>query len=124
MALTLFLIEIVMEKGVKKQKRPRVKTSKEKIPVALREQVWIKHMGQVFKGKCSTVWCANIITVFDFQSGHNIPESRGGSTTIDNLVPLCSRCNLSMGNNHTFDDWCSRYKKKQRGFWARYFSCF
>jgi 5-methylcytosine-specific restriction endonuclease McrA len=114
-----------MEKNIKKVKKVRVKKGKHKIPAALREQVWIKYMGEIFKGKCSTLWCNNVITVFDFQSGHNIPESKGGSTTIDNLVPICSRCNQSMGNNYTFDDWCSQYKnRKRKGFWSRFFSCF
>jgi 5-methylcytosine-specific restriction endonuclease McrA len=98
-----------------------------KIPVALREQVWIRCMGEVFKAKCSTIWCSNTITVFDFQSGHNIPESRGGQTTIENLVPLCSRCNQSMGNNYTFDEWNAKFKKKKISIWNkinRYFLCF
>lgn len=82
------------------------KKQKKKIPVALREQVWLKQMGRVFEGKCSTTWCQNTISVFDFQSGHNIPESKGGPTNLENLVPLCGRCNLSMGNEYTFDQWC------------------
>ena len=24
---------------------------------------------------------------------------------LENLRPICSRCNLSMGNNYTIDDW-------------------
>ncbi len=75
------------------------------IPVAFREQIWLRHMGKVFEGKCPTRWCQNTITVYDFQSGHNIPESKGGPTTPENLIPLCSRCNLSMGNRYTFDEW-------------------
>ena len=75
------------------------------IPVAFREQIWLRQMGKVFEGKCPTRWCQNTITVYDFQSGHNIPESKGGPTTPENLIPLCSRCNLSMGNRYTFDEW-------------------
>ncbi len=75
------------------------------IPVAFREQIWLRQNGKVFEAKCSTSWCQNNITVFDFQSGHNIPESKGGATSPDNLIPLCSRCNLSMGNRYTFDEW-------------------
>lgn len=82
------------------------KKHKKKIPVALREQVWLKQMGRVFEGKCPTTWCQNTISVFDFQSGHNIPESKGGPTNLENLIPLCGRCNLSMGNDYTFDQWC------------------
>ena len=80
------------------------------IPRALREQVWIEKVGKKFQSKCKTTWCANKMTVFDFQCGHDIPESKGGSTDITNLVPICSRCNLSMGSEHTFKEWCSKSK--------------
>lgn len=86
-------------------KPPVKKKRKQKIPAALREQVWIHKMGRVFEGKCPTAWCQNTITVFDFQSGHNIPESKGGPTTLDNLIPICSRCNLSMGDTYTIEEW-------------------
>jgi 5-methylcytosine-specific restriction endonuclease McrA len=75
------------------------------IPKALREQVWIRYMGRKFEGRCRVRWCGNTITVFDFQSGHNIPESKGGRTSIENLVPICARCNVSMGNQYTIDEW-------------------
>ena len=83
---------------------------KKSIPKALREAVWLKHCGKAFESKCKTTWCPNTMTVYEFHAGHNIPESRGGATTIDNLVPICSRCNLSMGNTHTFKEWCERYR--------------
>lgn len=82
-----------------------MKKKKEKIPKALREQVWLKHMGKVYEAKCPIVWCSNVINVYDFQSGHNIPESRGGKTNITNLVPICARCNISMGKKYTIDEW-------------------
>lgn len=79
---------------------------KSKIPKALREALWIHYNPVFFSAKCQTVWCPNTITPFTFQAGHNVPESKGGATSLDNLVPLCARCNLSMGNRYTFDDWC------------------
>lgn len=81
------------------------KYKKQKIPAAIREAVWATRCGRVFEHKCLTVWCPNIITVFDFQCGHNIPESKGGKTVVDNLYPLCSRCNTSMGDRYTIDEW-------------------
>lgn len=81
---------------------------KKKIPKALREQVWLKKVGKKFETKCSTTWCRNKINVFDFQCGHDIPESKGGTTDIANLEPICSRCNLSMGNEFTFKQWCAK----------------
>lgn len=89
---------------------------KQKIPKALREQVWISKIGRKFDSKCRTTWCSNVITVFDFQCGHDIPESRGGTTDISNLEPICSRCNLSMGNEFTFKQWCGMSKRQS---WIR-----
>ena len=80
------------------------------IPKALREQVWIRTMGRSFDGKCPVQWCTNTLTVFDFQCGHNIPESKGGKTTLDNLIPLCGRCNVSMGDRYTIDEWNAKFK--------------
>lgn len=91
-----------------------LKKRKDTIPAALREQIWIAHMGKAFQGKCRTTWCKNTITVFDFQAGHDIPESKGGPTTFENLIPLCSRCNLSMGNQYTFKEWCHLSQPKNR----------
>lgn len=85
------------------------KHRKKKIPKALREAVWIQNVGRTFEHKCLVGWCPNTMTVFDFQTGHNIPESRGGATTLENLVPICSRCNLSMSNTHTIEEWSERY---------------
>jgi 5-methylcytosine-specific restriction endonuclease McrA len=87
---------------------------KKKIPKAIREQLWIEKIGKKFESKCKTTWCKNKINVFDFQAGHDIPASRGGSYDIDNLVPICSRCNLSMGSQHTFKEWCNISKKDSK----------
>ena len=84
--------------------------TKKKIPKALREQVWIQKIGKKFEAKCKTTWCTNKINVFDFQAGHDIPESRGGTTDLENLVPICARCNLSMGSQHTFKEWSRQNK--------------
>ena len=98
---------------------------KEKIPKALREQVWITHNGKKFQSKCRVSWCSNKVTVFDFQSGHNIPESKGGATDIKNLYPICSRCNLSMGDSYSIDEWekLSKPISKWKVFYGKYFSC-
>ena len=84
---------------------------KKKIPKAIREQLWLQKIGKKFESKCKTTWCRNKISVFDFQAGHDVPECKGGSTDLDNLVPICSRCNLSMGSQHTFKEWCNKGKK-------------
>ena len=77
---------------------------KKKIPVAFKEQIWLRQFGTKFQGKCPTSWCKNTISVFDFHAGHKIAESKGGATTPDNLIPICARCNTSMGVR-TFEEW-------------------
>ena len=92
------------------------------IPKALREQVWLGYMGRAFEGKCRIKWCSNTITAFDFQCGHNVAESKGGKTCLENLVPICARCNVSMGSQYTIDDWNKmgpEYKEPtQCGCWS------
>jgi 5-methylcytosine-specific restriction endonuclease McrA len=95
--------------------------TKSKIPKALREQVWLTYMGRRFEGKCKVVWCKNQISVFDFQCGHNIPESKGGKTNLGNLLPICSRCNISMGNEYTIDQWNTKFAPPKDFF--RCFKC-
>ena len=78
---------------------------KAKIPKALREQVWRTYNENRYEAKCAVSWCTNKITVFNFEVGHNIPESKGGDLQLHNLRPICSRCNSSMGNKYTIDQW-------------------
>lgn len=81
------------------------KKRKETIPRALREQVWIQTATSHFTIKCPVRWCNNNINAFDFHVGHNIPESKGGTLALQNLKPICPRCNLSMGSKYTIDEW-------------------
>jgi len=85
-------------------RKPKPK-QKDTIPKALREQVWIQTIGKDFDAKCPTRWCKNRINPFDFHVGHNIPEAKGGTLDINNLKPICSRCNLSMNIQYTIDGW-------------------
>ena len=81
------------------------KKKRKAIPKAIREQIWLRDFGKSFESKCSTPWCKNVINVWDFQAGHNIPDSKGGSMSPDNLIPLCARCNQSMSDTYTFTQW-------------------
>ena len=90
---------------------------KKKIPLALREQVWVLYCGdRNFKHKCVVKWCENIITPFNFEVGHNVPESKGGETNIDNLRPVCSKCNKSMGSQYTIDEFSDLSDRRSNPF--------
>ena len=81
------------------------KVRKSNIPKAIREQVWLRSFGKVYEDPCYVHWCENIINVFDFHVGHDIPESKGGTLDINNLKTICARCNLSMANTYTIKEW-------------------
>jgi len=44
----------------------------------------------------------------DFHCGHVIAEAKGGETVIENLRPICKKCNLSMGTDN-LNDFRKRY---------------
>lgn len=81
-------------------------TYRPKIGVTLRRKVWNKrNNSKHIKGNCYV--CQNDIDYDDFQCGHVIAVYWGGSTTIDNLEPICKPCNLDM-NVENLED----FKKK------------
>ena len=80
----------------------------EKIPVLgpgggdisykMRKRVW-KQWCQI--GRCFC--CDVIIHETGWHCGHILPKSLGGTPHLHNLRPLCSTCNLKMGNTHMYD---------------------
>jgi len=88
-----------------------VKKTKKKIPQAIRVQVWNTYIGeQARSGECMAL-CHKTIDVTDFECGHVVAEAKGGSTTIDNLRPICHHCNRSMGTMN-LNEWISKHGLK------------
>ena len=83
--------------------------TKKAIPKALKTAVWLTYVGKQFEIKCHVAWCKTLITPFTFETGHNVPESKGGMTSVENLRPICGQCNKSMGNRYTIDDFSRIY---------------
>ncbi|ATZ80117.1 D5 family helicase-primase-endonuclease [Bodo saltans virus] len=76
---------------------------KDYIPKVLRIAVWNKYIGEhIGKTKCL---CCDIsdITQLKFECGHIIPESKGGATNINNLLPICNDCNKSVATKNLND---------------------
>lgn len=67
-----------------------------KISKALRNKVWNTHIGHD-KGTGECHVCATQISQQNFECGHVIAASLGGSNALDNLRPICGTCNKSMG---------------------------
>lgn len=76
---------------------------KTQISKSLRVAVWNKYIGiKIGETKCL---CCNIfdISQLNFECGHVVAKSLGGSTEIDNLRPICGSCNKSMGTMNMED---------------------
>ena len=78
---------------------------KEKISKELKKEVW-KHIN---KDKSEVVCpCCNIYKIYseNFDCGHMTAEACGGQATLNNLIPICHKCNISMGitEYHIFKD--------------------
>lgn len=89
-------------------------TNKQNIPKAIREQCWLQNFGKKYEHACYVNWCKNKINVFDFHVGHDKPESKGGTLDINNIKPICARCNLSMSNNYTIQEWIKLSKESKK----------
>jgi hypothetical protein len=94
------------------------------IPQALRQAVWLHYCGTAFKAKCHVSWCKSVLTPFIFEVGHDIPRSKGGLTTLDNLRPICAQCNKSMGNRYTIQQFSRTFMgPKKKGKWSCLGAC-
>lgn len=88
-----------------------VQKKKENIPAALKTDVWNEYIGKE-KGEGECYCCKKkCISQRDFHAGHVIPEHHGGTTTLDNLRPVCGQCNLSMGTQN-MNNFIQKYYPK------------
>jgi hypothetical protein len=68
---------------------------------SFRTQLWKLHNGPAEKALCPC--CKqNEISSDEFHAGHIHPESRMGDNSMQNIIPVCSVCNLKMGSMHMF----------------------
>lgn len=75
----------------------RTKHAKDKITPSVKYACWDKYVGKD-KGTTMCLCCKRIeISQLIFECGHVLAKSDGGSLAIDNLRPICHKCNNSMG---------------------------
>jgi hypothetical protein len=60
-----------------------------------RYNVWEKRNGKMMEGCCYV--CNNTLLFENMECGHIIPHVYKGTTTIENLEPICKMCNRDMG---------------------------
>ena len=81
---------------VKEQK----KSKKNKIPKSIKNNSWDTYIGKTI-GEALCL-CCNINTIDSktFTGGHIISDKNGGEINVNNIIPICSGCNLSMGSKN------------------------
>lgn len=111
--------ELINSKKLDKIKPDKIKTDKIKsnkiktynkktIPKPLKQKVWNKWVGiEIGQTKCL---CCKLhdISQGSFSCGHIIAEINGGELKMDNLKPICSSCNSSMGTQN-MNDYMIKY---------------
>jgi hypothetical protein len=108
-------IEYAQLKRVVKSKYKTIKSKNRKsIPKCLKILVWDETFGkECGVGKCDV--CLVDIDSKNFECGHIQSVANDGPTVLDNLKPICSSCNKSMGIQNLNDFKCqyfpNRYEK-------------
>lgn len=65
----------------------------------MRMEVWHNTFG-IDTGSAKCPYCKiNSINSFNFECGHITAKAKGGKLIVENLKPICSTCNKSMGTN-------------------------
>ncbi len=68
------------------------------IPKSIKEQLWYRYVGNDRTEALCPCCQTETIKIMHFHAGHVISEANGGPTTLENLRPICGRCNLQMGS--------------------------
>lgn len=77
------------------------------ISKVLKNKVWVEDFGSKTSGKCTIYSCNNILSldvINSWQCGHLTSVKNKGDTTLENLRPICTPCNQSMGETN-WDNW-------------------
>lgn len=78
-------------------------SSMKKLPTAIRSAVWNKYIGEEYGVSTCFTGCGSRIAQNNFQIGHVVSKHRNGTNHIENLRPICQRCNTSMGSTDMYE---------------------
>ena len=84
----------------------KIKKKRVTIPRSVRYSVW-RTYNKEMDAECF-IKCGNMISVENFECGHVIAHKNGGNINIENLRPICSCCNKSMGTMN-MNDFINQY---------------
>jgi hypothetical protein len=103
----------------KKIKKNKIQTSKQNIPKKVKNDSWDKYIGNKYGEALCIVCRVTSINAKDFEAGHIISEKNGGLINIDNILPICSQCNKSMGSKNMDEYIKNNYPKNYENFKKR-----
>lgn len=87
------------------------------IPKSLKNKVWNTYIGKDRgTGKC--ICCDSEIDSKNFDCGHVVAVKHNGKNTLENLRPICSPCNKSMGDENLFK-FKDQYFPQKEGFFEK-----
>lgn len=84
------------------------KKKKKSIPKKLKDDSWNQRIGKNNASAYCLICNIEKIYMNKFEAGHIISEKNGGLLVLDNILPICSPCNKSMGINN-MEDWIQKY---------------
>lgn len=88
---------------------------KEIIPATVRNSIWVKYIGTDTQPLC---FCCGYesISKGNFECGHITSKKNGGKIHLDNLRPICSLCNKSMGSQN-MEVFMKKYGYPRNNHW-------
>jgi 5-methylcytosine-specific restriction endonuclease McrA len=101
-------------RDIEKAKHPP-KPKRKAIPKAVKDSVWDTTFG-ASKGIGKCYVCDAEINSKCFDCGHIIAVSNGGNNSKDNLKPICSTCNKSMGTKNMEEFKKEHFTSKTNNF--------
>jgi len=84
---------------------------KQTIPVSVKNGSWDKYVGAHIGEALCIVCNMTKINSKCFDAGHIVSEHNGGSVTLENILPICHQCNLSMSTMN-MNEYVNKYYPK------------
>jgi 5-methylcytosine-specific restriction endonuclease McrA len=84
-------------------KKEKTENKKQSIPKSVKTHVWNNYIGENIPIHRCLCCKKTLIQNTNFDVGHVISEKDGGTHEINNLRPICSVCNHSMGTENMVD---------------------
>jgi hypothetical protein len=104
-------------------KKTNLSPRKKKIPKKIKNDSWDRYIGKnIASAPC--LCCRNtIINAKDFTAGHIISEHNGGQVIVENILPICCSCNLSMSTKNMDIYVKEHYPENYKKFLNRDYQC-